>query len=119
MKQKSFINKSIIVLIPAFLFLIMLGLTFANDEKGKSDPPPYKSKAEIYSKILATGDTVWHTDVNSSCSYSDHYINIDIDVEPNEIKDAKITMTNWDVDYNDPQSCSGGPEVDYLYVNNN
>ncbi len=70
--------------------------------------------------LKESGDTVWRKDVNSGCSYVDHNITINIPVEPDEISDAKITMTNEDVDYIDPDEvCRGGPEVDYLYINGN
>lgn len=121
MKLREAINRSMpmILFITVFSCLSMFGVTFAQDEKGQCDPPPYGFGPEIYAETLSTGETVWHVDVNSGCSFSDHYIYVDIDVDPKEITDAKITLTNWDVDYNDPQSCAGGPEVDYLYVNGN
>ena len=88
----------------------------AQDTPGDCDPPPYSDKPIEFSETLATGETVWHKDVNSGCSFSDHNIYIDIDVDPAEISDTVIRLTNWDVDYNDPQGCSG-PEVDYLWIN--
>ncbi len=31
--------------------------------------------------------------------------------------EISYSMSNFDVDYNDPQDCSGGPEVDLMYFN--
>lgn len=63
------------------------------------------------------GDTIWRADINSGCQYSDHNYSLDIPVDPNLMSDIVFTMTNYDVDYNDPQSCLGGPEVDITKIN--
>ncbi|HHT9121832.1 MAG TPA: Ig-like domain-containing protein [Candidatus Wunengus sp. YC63] len=105
----------------------MSGVTFSYDEPCEDcEIPPYpqETKAqESSSKIkkfnATTGKKVWTKQVNSGCQYSDHYITIDIDVKPEKIKDPKIELSLWDVDYNDPQKCENGPEVDYLYINGN
>lgn len=117
----SYSNFGKVIFFSFMVFFILLTSipAYAFDQKGESDPPPYTSEPQIYSKTLATGETVWHTDVNSGCSFSDHYINVEIDSEPDEIAGAKITLTAYDVDYNNSTGCSGGPEVDYLYINDN
>lgn len=94
--------------------LITFSPSFASDDPYTSNKIPAFERPQ---GGAGSGQTIWHKDVNSGCSYSDHDIYIDIDVDPALIKDAKIKMSNWDVDYNDPQSCAKGPEVDYLYIN--
>ena len=117
MKRYAWIGK---VAIPFLVCLMLIPLTgaLAQDIEGECDPPPYETPARIFSQIQATGRAVWHKDYNTGCSFSDHYLTISVDADPTEITDAKITMTNWDVDYNS-SGCPGGPEVDYLYINGN
>lgn len=62
--------------------------------------------------------TVWHLDVNSGCSFSDHFYSLEIPEDPNNMSDIQYTMTNWDVDYAST-GCEGNPEVDLMYFNNN
>ena len=61
--------------------------------------------------------TTWRRKINQGCSFSDHYYTLDIPADPNEMSDISYSMSNWDVDYNDPQGCAGGPEVDLMYFN--
>lgn len=62
--------------------------------------------------------TIWHVDVNHSCSYNDHRFTIEVDVEPEEISDLTLTLTAYDVDFTDPTgACEKGPEVDKVYIN--
>ena len=65
------------------------------------------------------GYTVWHTDVNHSYWWPDHYFDIEVDARPEDISDLSLTITAWDVDFTDPTgACEGGPEVDKVYINN-
>jgi len=118
-KCASFSEWFIAVLLTCCLVLSG-GMSLAQDERCSSEPSANtldNGSGLEQQRLSESGDTVWRKDVNSGCSFSDHNITVNIPVEPDEISDAKITMTNEDVDYNDPQSCSGGPEVDYLYIN--
>jgi hypothetical protein len=102
--------------------VFMFGISYGQDRLGSSVPPECSFSGDSgpeMKRLSEQGDTIWRKDVNSGCSYADHHITINIPVEPDEISDTKITMTNQDVDYNDPQGCQGGPEVDYLYINGN
>ena len=63
------------------------------------------------------GFTIWKEIVSSSCSYVDHNYSLNIAQDPQFMSDISYQMTNFDVDYNDPQSCVGGPEVDHMKFN--
>ena len=67
----------------------------------------------------ADGYTVWRKDLEGTCSYNDHNYTLDIPADPNEMSDISYSMSNYDVDYNDPQQCKGGPEVDLMSLNGN
>lgn len=119
MNFQRLIFKNVFLLLAILFVTVLCGYSLARDIPGDCDPPPYGNKPRIFSGPLATGETVWHKDVNSGCSFSDHNISIDIDIAPTEITDTVIRLTTWDVDYNDPQGCTGGPEVDILWINGN
>lgn len=106
----------------SILILLFIGLSsnlFAYDAIEETRDPLQYYKSDEYFTIQQEGEKIWHLDIDSGCNYSDHNIYMDIDVDTRDITNSKIRMTNEDVDYNDPQSCSGGPEVDYLYINGN
>ncbi len=108
--------RSIAVIATICFICIPAGAYDAVEDK----PDPWPHKGRVFPlQTEADGETVWHVDVDSGCSYSDHTINLTIDADPEDIKDPKIKLTNFDVDYNDSQDCAGGPEVDSLYVNGN
>jgi hypothetical protein len=65
----------------------------------------FSSQPESFSTQSADGEAVWYVDVNSDCTSSDYDIKANIEVDPKLIKDPKLLMTTYDVDYNDPQSC--------------
>ena len=65
------------------------------------------------------GFTHFHLDVNSSCLFTDHNYSINVPLDPARLSQISYLMTNYDVDYNDPQGCLGGPEVDLMRFNNN
>ncbi len=65
----------------------------------------------------ANGYTYWRNEVNAYCSFSDHNFTLNIDADPAEMSDISYIMTNYDVDYQDPQGCTGGPEVDIMHFN--
>ncbi len=62
------------------------------------------------------GYTVWQTSGTSYCSFSDHEITIEIDVDPQKITELSLIINAYDVDYAS-EACSNGPEVDKVYVN--
>lgn len=101
-----------------FFVFVVASFVWAEDKRGFCDPPPYNEPPSAFNRIQATGETVWHKDVNSGCSWSDHNITLEIDAEPEDISDVSIKMTNYDVDYQSTD-CSNGPEIDYLYINDN
>ena len=107
------------------LLVIMLGLaslsgiSHGQDVPG-SGPPGYgfsNAAGLVTQRLSEQGETVWRKDVNSPYSGSDVTIILNIPVEPDEIADTRIVITTWDVDY--ISDYSGGPEVDYLYINGN
>jgi len=107
-KQKiGFSSRLIIVSSAIFLCLSIWGKAFAYDAIDHVEPPPFSKTPEISIGTHSTGESVWHVDVNSGCSYSDHNIYLNIETGPDKIKDAKIKLTSYDVDYNDPQGCTG------------
>jgi hypothetical protein len=63
------------------------------------------------------GFTVWRKEINSGCSFADHSYTIDVTADPADMSEIKYSMSNFDVDYNDPQGCEGGPEVDNMSLN--
>ena len=65
------------------------------------------------------GFTHFHLDVNSGCQFTDHSYALNIPLDPARLSQISYLMTNYDVDYNDPQGCLGGPEVDLMKFNNN
>jgi len=95
------------------LLLLFSPCLSAQDKRGPlqaSRPPVLRTSAQ-------NGFTTWHLDVNSGCIFSDHSYTLDIPVDPTVMSDITYTMTNFDVDYNDPQGCQGGPEVDIMQFN--
>src|SRR3989304_1894446 len=95
---RRFINMSLSVLLAIFLCLIMSGITFAYDEPCEDcEIPPYPQEIKAREpsskpkKLNATsGKKVWTKQVNSGCSYSDHYITIDIDVKPERSEERRV-----------------------------
>ena len=63
------------------------------------------------------GFTHFHVDANSSCLFADHNYSVNIPLDPARLSQISYLMTNYDVDYNDPQGCLGGPEVDLMQFN--
>src|SRR4051812_20182521 len=76
------------------------------------------TRSPVASVSTQSGYTSWRLDVNSDCLFSDHNYMLDIPADPAQMSDITYTMTNFDVDYNDPQGCTGGPEVDIMHFNN-
>jgi hypothetical protein len=91
----------------------------AQDSRQLQDVEHRAPPAPTLSQVFETDDgfTVWRKDINVQCSFSDHHYTLDITTDPAELSDISYTMTNYDVDYNDPQGCWGGPEVDLMYFN--
>jgi len=54
--------------------------------------------ASAHSTPSADGYIHWRKDINSGCSFSDHNLTLDIDVDPAQLSEISYTMTNWDVD---------------------
>jgi len=44
---------------------------------------------------------------------------IPMGIDPEEVESAVLTLSIYDVDETDAQSCAGGPEVDMVYINGN
>ncbi len=63
------------------------------------------------------GYTKWRLPVDSACLFTDHSYTLDLPEEPARMSDIRLTMTNYDVDYFDPQECEGGPEFDNADLN--
>ena len=74
-----------------------------------------KAPTEVF--VDEEGYTHWRSTINSGCSFSDHNYSLDVQGEPLEMSSISYSMSNYDVDYNDPQGCPGGPEVDRMYLN--
>jgi hypothetical protein len=55
--------------------------------------------------------------VNSACLFTDHKYNLNLPEDPARMSDIRLTMSNHDVDYFDPQDCEGGPEFDNADLN--
>src|SRR5690349_19813345 len=53
------------------------------------------------------GYTHFRKDINSDCQFSDHNYTLDLPVDPARMSDIRLTMSNYDVDYYDPQECEG------------
>jgi len=103
----------------AVLLMMWMGISSAYDAVEGDQAVFFSKPAESFTTQAANGRTVWRTDVNSDCSYYDYDIKVNIDVDPKLIQDPKLIMTNYDVDYNDPQGHENGPEVDIAYINGN
>jgi len=88
-------------------------------------PTELQERVESLSNVFAAtqsytdsdGFTHWRSEIVSGCSFSDHSYALDIDVDPERMSDISYRMSNYDVDYNDPQFCEEGPEVDRMYFN--
>ena len=88
-------------------------------------PTELQERVESLSNVFAAtqsytdsdGFTHWRSAIDSGCSFSDHSYALDIDVDPERMSDISYRMSNYDVDYNDPQFCEEGPEVDRMYFN--
>lgn len=93
----------------------------AQDRPAPDVPPGPGARAGAPGTTSVTttpdGFTVWRTDVNSGCLFGDHNYSIDVTAEPKDMKEITLKMTNFDVDYNAPQGCPGGPEVDPTFLN--
>ena len=96
----------------------------------RSDVPPRPEGSPVPGRIplpeaaqstftTPDGFTHFHLDVNSACLFSDHSYTLNIPVDPARMHEVSYLMTNYDVDYNDPQGCPGGPEVDLMLFNGN
>lgn len=108
------------LLLTLVLLLAPIEAACAQDQRPPDEPDPVASSqvAGMW-QVSTTADsyTVWRKDINSDCSFSDHKYTLDIPADPDTMSDISYTMTNYDVDYNDPQGCAGGPEVDHMFFN--
>lgn len=108
-------------------FVVSIGaLLFASPASAQDAPQPPGGAALAPASVQATlsevtpdGFTVWRRDIGVSCSFSDHNYTLEVNANPGEMSDISYSMTNYDVDYNDPQGCEGGPEVDIMSLNGN
>lgn len=111
---------SVQLLVLALLLGFAAERVAAQDKRPQDPPPPtVRAVAPRPWKVLAAEDgyTVWRQDVNAACSYNDHNFTLDIPQDPKDMTDISYSMTDYDVDYNDPQGCEGGPEVDHMKFN--
>ena len=111
------LSSSVLAVIVATLF--STSHLFAQDivqlDQGQVNPSDVQETSEtIYTN---DGFTIWKETVSTGCSYSDHNFSLDVSTDPQFMSDISYQMTNLDVDYNDPQSCEGGPEVDHMKFN--
>jgi hypothetical protein len=118
----SYLKQSLLALL---LFLCWLELwseqALAQDDPNQPPNPNITispaSTQSTNAEITPDGFTVWKKEINSGCQFSDYNYTLDVDADPNEMSDIMYTMTNYDVDYNDPQTCEAGPEVDHMQLN--
>ena len=114
---------AVVMFLAVFLVLPLGERTYGQDPQPPDDPegvvPIRPGTVAGVWQVSTTSDgyTVWRKEINSGCRFSDHNYTLDIPADPDEMSDIRYTMTNWDVDYNDPQSCAGGPEVDHMSFN--
>ncbi|MBF0302058.1 MAG: Ig-like domain-containing protein [Desulfamplus sp.] len=121
---KNFRNLLIIYVLFGLIFVSCFNVFAQTDREQTSFP---SDSQQSYSSspragMLKTktvdeqGYTVWQTAGNSSCSYSDHDVVIEVDADPQKITELSLIVNAYDVDYA-TEGCSGGPEVDKVYVN--
>ncbi|HKF41701.1 MAG TPA: Ig-like domain-containing protein [Thermoanaerobaculia bacterium] len=92
------------------------------DMPARGEGGPIPGRIELPEAVQSTfttpdGFTHFRLDVNSGCLFADHNYMLSIPVDPAKMHKISYLMTNYDVDYNDPQGCPGGPEVDLMNFN--
>ncbi|HVG60443.1 MAG TPA: Ig-like domain-containing protein [Hyalangium sp.] len=101
----------------AFWVTLLPGVAFAQDRWDGSTPSWLPSAGGWQIQSSSDGFTTWRLEVNSGCQFFDHSYTLDIPPAPEHLSDISYSMSNYDVDYNDPQGCQGGPEVDLMSFN--
>src|SRR5512133_2002003 len=111
----SRIFRTLLVPVAPLLALLALEGTQAQDPKPGAGKPVdqgeqnYSPVPQSPWEVTTTPDgfTIWKKTINSGCSFSDHNYALDVPADPNDMSDISYQMTNYDVDYNDPQGCEG------------
>lgn len=116
---RSLSSRSVVLLLAGILLGLSGSTAHAQDTEQPDVMPPWAPPALEAVSTFETDDgfTVWRKDINVQCSYNDHAYTLDITADPADMSAISYVMTNFDVDYNDPQGCPGGPEVDLMSLN--
>ncbi|MEM7537357.1 MAG: Ig-like domain-containing protein [Chloroflexota bacterium] len=68
-------------------------------------------------ETTSDGGILFRKVIDSPFRCEDHEYELDIPVDFTQMDDVQMTVSVYDVDYVDPQTCLGGVEVDYLSLN--
>ncbi|WP_224364739.1 Ig-like domain-containing protein [Hyalangium versicolor] len=101
----------------AVVLALPLGSASAQDRREASTPYWPVPLGSWQRTLAGDGYTVWRQEIYSGCSFADHSYTLEVPADPQSMSDISYSMSNYDVDYNDTQGCSGGPEVDLMSFN--